>query len=149
MRSVRFAWRNGPISFRGLLASSVSQRNGRSVRLSSPLRSWICVEKKLRESALKSRESFALVNLRVGACPARPSSSCGLVCSTVRDDADVEGAEIREKRLAFAVAREMNEVFDSPARALAPIRALGRSGRTSLARGGAGDLRQSGFRRFR
>ena len=112
MRNVRFAWRNGPISFRGLLASSVSQRNGRSVRLSSPLRSGVCVEKKLRESALKSRESFARVNLRVGACPARPSSSCGLVCSTVRDDADVEGAEIREKRLAFAVAGEMNEIFD-------------------------------------
>jgi hypothetical protein len=67
---------------------------------------------KLRESALKSRESFARVNLRAGACPARPALRADSSRSTVRDDADVEGAEIREKRLAFAVAGEMNEIFD-------------------------------------
>jgi hypothetical protein len=67
----------------------------------------------------------------------------------VRDEADVEGAEIREKRLAFAVAGEMNEIFDLARASSRTNSSAGPEPTNELGARRRGDLRQSGFRGFR
>jgi hypothetical protein len=130
-----------PFSFRGLLASSVSQRNG--ARFAYPRRFG---------AGSASRISCAKAHLSHGnhsrreLARGRVSGSLKLSCGLVSFNGSGMTSMLREQRLAFEVAGEMNEIFVlERARALAPIRALGRSRRTGLARGGAGDLRSSGF----